>query len=111
MRDVIADSVEMVGGAQSYDALVAVVGCDKNIPGALLGISRLNRPGIIVYGGTIQAGHYNNKKLDIISSFEGTGKKLAGEINEEEFRNIILHACPGPGPAVACMRQTRSPQR
>jgi dihydroxy-acid dehydratase len=96
-RDVIADSVEMVGGAQWYDAMVAVVGCDKNIPGALLGMARLNRPGIILYGGTIQAGHWNNKKLDIISSFEATGKKMAGEINEEEFRQIVFHACPGQG--------------
>ncbi|MEX2233168.1 MAG: dihydroxy-acid dehydratase [Cyclobacteriaceae bacterium] len=96
-RDVIADSVEMVGGAQWYDAMVAVVGCDKNIPGALLGMARLNRPGIIMYGGTIQAGHWNNKKLDIISAFEATGKKMAGEINEEEFRQIVFHACPGQG--------------
>lgn len=96
-RDVIADSVEMVGGAQWYDAMVAVVGCDKNIPGALLGMARLNRPGIILYGGTIQAGHWNNKKLDIISSFEATGKKMAGEIDEEEFRQIVFHACPGQG--------------
>ena len=96
-REVIADSVEMVGGAQWYDAMVAVVGCDKNIPGALLGMARLNRPGIIMYGGTIQAGYWNNKKLDIISSFEATGKKMAGEIDEEEFRQIVFHACPGQG--------------
>jgi dihydroxy-acid dehydratase len=96
-RDVIADSVEMVGGAQWYDAMVAVVGCDKNIPGALLGMARLNRPGIMMYGGTIQAGHWNNKKLDIISAFEATGKKMAGEINEDEFRQIVFHACPGQG--------------
>lgn len=96
-RDVIADSVEMVGGAQWYDAIVAVVGCDKNIPGALLGMARLNRPGILVYGGTIQAGHSNGKKIDIISSFEATGKKMAGEIDEKEFRDIVFHACPGAG--------------
>ncbi|MFC4873212.1 dihydroxy-acid dehydratase [Negadavirga shengliensis] len=96
-RDVIADSVEMVGGAQWYDGLVAVVGCDKNIPGALMGISRLNRPGIMFYGGTIKAGHYNGKKLDIISSFEATGSRSTGEINEEEFRDIVFHACPGRG--------------
>lgn len=96
-RDVIADSVEMVGGAQWYDAMVAVVGCDKNIPGALLGMARLNRPGIMVYGGTIKAGHWKDKKLDIISSFEATGKKMAGEIDEEAFRQIVLHACPGQG--------------
>lgn len=96
-RDIIADSVEMVGGAQWYDAMVAVVGCDKNIPGALLGICRLNRPGLILYSGTIKAGHWNNKKLDIISSFEAVGKKASGEITEDEFRNIVLHACPGQG--------------
>jgi dihydroxy-acid dehydratase len=96
-RDVIADSVEMVGGAQWYDGMVAVVGCDKNIPGALMGISRLNRPGIMFYGGTIKAGQYDGKKLDIISSFEATGAKSTGEINEEEFRNIVFHACPGRG--------------
>jgi dihydroxy-acid dehydratase len=94
---VIADSLEMVGGAQWYDAIVAVVGCDKNMPGALLGMARLNRPGIMVYGGTIQAGHSNGKKIDIISSFEATGKKMAGEIDEKEFRDIVFHACPGPG--------------
>lgn len=96
-RDVIADSVEMVGGAQWYDAIVAVVGCDKNIPGALMGITRLNRPGLILYGGTIQAGRWNDRKLDIVSSFEATGKRMTGEINDEEFRQIVLHACPGPG--------------
>ena len=96
-RDVIADSVEMVGGAQWYDAMVAVVGCDKNIPGALLGMARLNRPGMIMYGGTIKAGHWKDKKLDIISSFEATGKKMTGEIDEEEFRQIVFHACPGQG--------------
>lgn len=96
-RDVIADSVEMVGGAQWYDAIVSVVGCDKNMPGALLGMARLNRPGIIMYGGTIKAGHWKDKKLDIISSFEATGKKMAGEIGEEEFRQTVFHACPGQG--------------
>jgi len=96
-RDIIADSLEMVAGAQWYDALVAVVGCDKNIPGALMAMCRLNRPGIIMYGGTIKAGQWNDKKLDIISSFEAIGKKAAGEISDREFREIILHACPGPG--------------
>lgn len=96
-REVIADSVEMVGGAQWYDGIVSVVGCDKNIPGALLGMARLNRPGIIVYGGTIKAGHWNDRTLDIISSFEATGKKMTGEIDEAEFRQIVFHACPGQG--------------
>ncbi len=96
-RDIIADSVEMVAGAQWYDGLVAIVGCDKNIPGALMGISRLNRPSIMVYGGTIQPGCYDNKKIDIVASFEATGKKAAGEMSEEEFRGIVRHACPGQG--------------
>jgi dihydroxy-acid dehydratase len=96
-RDVIADSVEMVGAAQWYDAIVAVVGCDKNMPGALMGIGRLNRPGLIVYGGTIKPGCLGNKKIDIASTFEAVGQKLAGIIDEEQVREIILHACPGPG--------------
>jgi dihydroxy-acid dehydratase len=96
-RDVIADSVEMVGAAQWYDGIVAVVGCDKNIPGALMGISRLNRPGIMVYGGTIKPGFLTGQKLDITSVFEAPGKRLTGEINEETFRKIISHACPGQG--------------
>ncbi|WP_262246871.1 dihydroxy-acid dehydratase [Parapedobacter soli] len=96
-RDLIADSVEMVGGAQWYDGIVAVVGCDKNIPGALMGMSRLNRPGILMYGGTIQPGYHNGHKLDITSAFEATGKKVAGEIDEAAFDDIVLHACPGQG--------------
>lgn len=96
-RDIIADSVEMVGGAQWYDAIVAVVGCDKNIPGALMGMSRLNRPGILMYGGTIKPGYHRGRKLDITSAFEATGKKMAGEIDEDTFDDIILHACPGQG--------------
>ena len=96
-RDIIADSVEMVGAAQWYDGIVAVVGCDKNIPGAMMGISRLNRPGIMVYGGTIQAGHFNGEKLDITSVFEASGKKMSGEVSEDTFRNIVMHACPGQG--------------
>jgi dihydroxy-acid dehydratase len=96
-RDIIADSVEMVGGAQWYDGIVAVVGCDKNIPGALMGISRLDRPGIMVYGGTIQPGFLNGQKLDITSVFEAPGKKLTGEIDQEKYDNIVLHACPGQG--------------
>ena len=96
-RDVIADSVEMVGAAQWYDAIVAVVGCDKNMPGALMGISRLNRPGLIVYGGTIKPGCLDNKNIDIASTFEAIGQKLAGIIDQKQVREIILHACPGPG--------------
>ena len=96
-RDLIADSVEMVTSAQWYDGTIAVVGCDKNMPGALMGINRVNRPGIIVYGGTIKSGCHNNKKLDITSSFEAVGEKMSGQIDETEFKNIVRHACPGPG--------------
>jgi dihydroxy-acid dehydratase len=96
-RDIIADSVEMVGAAQWYDAIVAVVGCDKNMPGALMGISRLNRPGLIVYGGTIKPGCLDNKSIDIANTFEAIGQKLAGTITPEEVKRIIAHACPGAG--------------
>jgi dihydroxy-acid dehydratase len=96
-RDIIADSVEMVSSAQWYDATIAVVGCDKNMPGALMGINRVNRPSIIVYGGTIKSGCHNTKKLDITSSFEAVGEKMSGKIDAEEFRNIVKNACPGPG--------------
>ncbi|NHF58938.1 dihydroxy-acid dehydratase [Flavobacteriaceae bacterium TP-CH-4] len=96
-RDIIADSVEMVTSAQWYDATIAVVGCDKNMPGALMGINRVNRPGIIVYGGTIKSGCYQDKKLDITSSFEAVGQKMSGQITPEEFKKIVRNACPGPG--------------
>ncbi|HHP7240242.1 MAG TPA: dihydroxy-acid dehydratase [Cyclobacteriaceae bacterium] len=96
-RDIIADSIETVVNAQSYDGLVAVVGCDKNMPGAMMAIGRLNRPAIVVYGGTISPGFYNGQKLDIVSAFEALGRKYAGNITPEEFRQVILNACPGPG--------------
>ncbi len=96
-RDIIADSVEMVTSAQWYDGTIAVVGCDKNMPGALMGINRVNRPGIIVYGGTIKSGCHKDKKLDITSSFEAVGQKMSGQITPEEFKNIVRNACPGPG--------------
>jgi dihydroxy-acid dehydratase len=96
-RDIIADSIETVMNAQSYDGLVTVVGCDKNMPGAMMAIGRLNRPAILVYGGTIAAGHYKSKKLDIVSAFEALGEKFAGNISEEDFKGIVENACPGPG--------------
>ena len=96
-RDIIADSIETVMNAQSYDGLVAVVGCDKNMPGAMMAIGRLNRPAILVYGGTIAAGHYKSKKLDVVSAFEALGEKFAGNITEEDFQGVVEHACPGPG--------------
>jgi dihydroxy-acid dehydratase len=96
-RDIIADSIETVMHAQSYDGLIAVVGCDKNMPGAMIAIGRLNRPAILVYGGTIAPGQYKSKKLDIVSAFEALGEKIAGTISEEDFQGVVEHACPGPG--------------
>ncbi|GLB49787.1 dihydroxy-acid dehydratase [Neptunitalea lumnitzerae] len=96
-RDIIADSIETVVEAMSYDGLVTVVGCDKNMPGALMAQLRLNRPSILVYGGTIAPGCHNNKKLDIISAFEAYGQKVAGTIDQKEFKEVIHKACPGAG--------------
>lgn len=96
-RDIIADSMETVVEAMSYDGLVTVVGCDKNMPGALMAMLRLNRPSILVYGGTIASGCHNGKKLDIISAFEAYGQKVAGNIDEEEYKEVIHKACPGAG--------------
>ncbi len=96
-RDIIADSIETVAAAQWYDGIVAVVGCDKNMPGALMALGRLDRPGIVLYGGTISPGCHAGKKLDIVSSFEALGQKVAGTIDQEEFKAIIQNSCPGPG--------------
>ena len=96
-RDVIADSMETVVQAMSYDGLVTVVGCDKNMPGALMAMIRINKPSLMVYGGTIDSGCHNGKKLDIVSAFEAWGSKVAGTISENEFQNIIEKACPGAG--------------
>ncbi len=96
-RDIIADSIETVMNAQSYDGLVAVVGCDKNMPGAIIAMLRLNRPSIMMYGGTIASGNYKGKKLNIVSAFEALGQKVAGEIDESEYKEIIKRAIPGAG--------------
>ncbi len=96
-REIIADSIEAVTGAHYYDALVTVVGCDKNMPGALIAMGRLNRPGILLYGGTIASGCYKNQKLNIVSSFEALGQKFAGAISDEDYKGIIKNACPGAG--------------
>ncbi|WP_442845278.1 dihydroxy-acid dehydratase [Leeuwenhoekiella sp. H156] len=96
-RDIIADSIETVMQAMSYDGLVTVVGCDKNMPGALMAQLRLNRPSILVYGGTIASGCHNGKKLDIISAFEAYGQKVAGTIDENEYKEVVHKACPGAG--------------
>jgi len=96
-RDVIADSMETVVQAMSYDGLVTVVGCDKNMPGALMAMIRINKPSILVYGGTIDSGCHNGQKLDIVSAFEAWGSKVAGTMSETEFQNIVQKACPGAG--------------
>jgi len=96
-RDVIADSIETVCGAQYYDGLIAVPGCDKNMPGSIIAMGRLNRPSIMIYGGTIAPGHYKGQDLNIVSAFEALGQKLAGQLDEADFQGIIKHACPGAG--------------
>ena len=96
-RDIIADSMETVVQAMSYDGLVTVVGCDKNMPGALMAMLRINRPSVLVYGGTIDSGCYNNKELDVVSAFEAWGEKVSGKIDNAEYKNVIKNACPGAG--------------
>jgi dihydroxy-acid dehydratase len=96
-RDIIADSIETVMGAQWYDANVSIPGCDKNMPGTLMAAARVNRPTIIVYGGTIRPGYHNGQKLDIVSAFEAYGEWLAKKISEEELKAVLQHACPGAG--------------
>jgi dihydroxy-acid dehydratase len=96
-RDVIADSIETVCGAQYYDGLITVPGCDKNMPGSLIAMGRLNRPSLMLYGGTIAPGHYNGQDLNIVSAFEALGQKMAGQLDEADFMGIVKHACPGAG--------------
>ncbi|HEV7332854.1 MAG TPA: dihydroxy-acid dehydratase [Flavisolibacter sp.] len=96
-RDIIADSIEAVCGAQFYDAVIALPGCDKNMPGSIIAMGRLNRPAIMVYGGTIAPGHYNGQDLNIVSAFEALGQKIAGTITEDDFRCIVKASCPSAG--------------
>jgi dihydroxy-acid dehydratase len=96
-RDIIADSMETVVQAMSYDGLITVVGCDKNMPGALMAMIRVNKPAVLVYGGTIDSGCHNGKKLDVVSAFEAWGSKVAGTMSESEFEKIVEKACPGAG--------------
>ncbi len=96
-RDIIADSIETVVQGMSYDGLITIVGCDKNMPGALMAMIRLNRPSILVYGGTINSGCHNGKKLDVVSAFEAWGSKVAGTMTETEYQHIVEKACPGAG--------------
>ncbi len=96
-RDVIADSIEAISGAHYYDSLLTVVGCDKNMPGAVIAMARLNRPSIMVYGGTIKSGVWKGEKLNIVSAFEALGQKFNHAITEEDFKGVIMNAVPGAG--------------
>jgi dihydroxy-acid dehydratase len=96
-REIIADSVEAVTAAHYYDGLITIAGCDKNMPGVAMAMIRVNRPSIMVYGGTIASGNYKGKKLNIVSAFEALGEKYAGTITEEDFKGVIKNACPGAG--------------
>ncbi|MDI5895809.1 dihydroxy-acid dehydratase [Flavobacterium algoritolerans] len=96
-RDVIADSIETVMGAQWYDGMIAVPGCDKNMPGALMAMGRVNRPSIMVYGGSIHPGKWKGEDLNIVSAFEALGKKFNNTITPEDFKGVIQNACPGAG--------------
>ncbi len=96
-REIIADSIETIAGAHFYDGIVFTAGCDKNMPGAIMAMARLNRPSIMVYGGTINGGIYKGEKLNIVSAFEAYGKKIQGKITEVDYLEIIKNACPGPG--------------
>jgi dihydroxy-acid dehydratase len=96
-RDVIADSIEAVCGAQYYDGLIALPGCDKNMPGSVMAMARLNRPSIMVYGGTIKPGHWKGEDLNIVSAFEALGQKIAGNISPEDFMGVVKNACPSAG--------------
>ena len=96
-RDIIADSIETNAGAQYYDAVVTIAGCDKNMPGSIMAMGRLNRPGIMLYGGTIAPGHYKGQDLNIVSNFEALGQKIAGNLSEADFKAIVRNSCPGAG--------------
>lgn len=96
-REIIADSIEAVMGAHYYDSLITVVGCDKNMPGAMMAMGRLNRPGILLYGGTIYSGSFKGKKLNIVSAFEALGEKFKGTISDENYKGIIKNSCPSAG--------------
>ena len=96
-REIIADSIEAVCAAHFYDGVITIPGCDKNMPGSIMAMGRLNRPSIMIYGGTIAPGHYKEEELNIVSAFEALGKKLNVNLNDKDFCGIIQNACPGPG--------------
>lgn len=96
-RDVIADSIETICGGQYYDGVIAIPGCDKNMPGAIMAMARLDRPSLMVYGGTIAPGHYKGEELNIVSAFEALGQKICGNISDEDYEGVIKNTCPGAG--------------
>jgi len=96
-RDIIADSIETVMGAQWYDANISIPGCDKNMPGVMIAMGRINRPSLMIYGGTIKPGHWKGATLDIVSAFQSYGQYIAGKIDDDERQQIVSHACPGAG--------------
>jgi dihydroxy-acid dehydratase len=96
-RDVIADSIEAICGAQYYDGIIALPGCDKNMPGCIIAMGRLNRPSLMVYGGTIAPGHYKGEDLNIVSAFEALGQNIAGKLSDADFKGIVRNSCPGAG--------------
>ena len=96
-RDLIADSIETVMAAQWYDANISIPGCDKNMPGSVIAMARINRPSLMVYGGTIRPGYFNGQKLDIVSTFQCYGEYIAGKVDDKGLKDILRHACPGAG--------------
>ncbi len=96
-RDIIADSIETVMNAQWYDANISIPGCDKNMPGVMIAMGRINRPSLMIYGGTIKPGHWKGATLDVVSAFQSYGEYLAGKIDDEERQQIVAHSCPGAG--------------
>ena len=96
-RDIIADSIETVMNAQWYDANISIPGCDKNMPGVMMAMGRINRPSLMIYGGTIKPGHWKNATLDVVSAFQSYGEYIAGKIDDEERQQIVAHSCPGAG--------------
>ena len=96
-REVIADSIETVMGAQWYDANISIPGCDKNMPGVMIAMGRVNRPALMIYGGTIKPGHFKERTLDVVSAFQSYGEFIAGKIDDKEREQIVEHSCPGPG--------------
>ena len=96
-RDIIADSIETVMAAQWYDANISIPGCDKNMPGVVIAMGRINRPSLMVYGGTIKPGHWHNQTLDIVTAFQSYGEFIAGKIDDKDRQQIVEHTCPGPG--------------